>query len=169
LPTNLIFFIYFFALFFFTLNHISDLLIEFVCYRMAVLSFPPFLLLTFALLTLLHGTESYPSGAPDSACLTLAPKHHGAAAQQTLSPFAVTLGKPSVAPGSKLKLMMTSTTGTPFKGFILQARQSEDSDSAIGQFTALPNLTKALTCAGGYLVSSFLLLDDSLPLMNTNV
>ncbi|KDR19521.1 Putative ferric-chelate reductase 1-like protein, partial [Zootermopsis nevadensis] len=91
-----------------------------------------------------------PSGAPHSTCFTLAPKHHGAPAQQTLSPFAVTAGKLSVAPGSKLKLMVTSTTGIPFKGFVLQARKSEDSDSAIGEFTALPNLTKAFTCAGGY-------------------
>jgi hypothetical protein len=141
---------FFFILFLFTLN-ISHLLIEFVCYRMAVLSFTPFLLLA-----LLQGTGSYPSGAPHSTCFSLAPKHQGAAAQQTLSPFTVTPGKLSVAPGSKLKLMMTSTTGTPFKGFILQARQSADGDSAIGQFTALPNLTRTFTCAGGYQVSSFM-------------
>jgi len=125
---------------------------------MAVFSFPPFLLLTVALMTYLHHIESYPSGAPSSTCSDMAPKHHGAAAQQSSSPFVVTPEKHSVAPGSKLKLMMASTTGTRFKGFLLQARKPEGSDAAIGQFTALPNLTKAFTCAGGYQVSSCVLL-----------
>ncbi|PNF24839.1 putative ferric-chelate reductase 1 [Cryptotermes secundus] len=117
---------------------------------MAILSLPPFLLLTVAVLTLLHSTASYPSGAPSSTCSTLSPKHSSVPAQQSSSPYAVTPGKPSIAPGSKLRLMMTSTTGTPFKGFMLQARKPEGSDSAIGQFTALPNLTKTFTCPGGY-------------------
>jgi hypothetical protein len=125
---------------------------------MAALSFPPLVLLAVALLTLLHSTESYPHGAPSSTCSTLGPKHNNVAAQQNPSPFAVTSGKLSIAPGSKVKLMMTSTTGTPFKGFMLQARKPEQSDSAIGQFTVLPNLTKTFTCPGGYQVSSWLLL-----------
>jgi hypothetical protein len=87
-------------------------------------------------------------------CSSLSPKHNNVPAQQSSSPFAVTPGKPSIAPGSKLKLMITSTTGTPFKGFMLQARKPEGSDSAIGQFTALPNFTKSFTCPGGYQVSS---------------
>lgn len=117
---------------------------------MAALPFSTSVLLIVMALTWLHTTESYPSGAPSSTCSTLAPKHQNVASQQSSPPFAVTAGKLSVAPGSKLKLMLTSTTGTPFKGFLLQARQPDGSDAAIGQFSALPNLTKTLTCAGGY-------------------
>jgi hypothetical protein len=61
-----------------------------------------------------------------------------------------------------MKLMLTSTTGTPFKGFILQARQPDGSNSAIGQFTALPNLTKTFVCPGGHPVSSFMFLYPSM-------
>jgi hypothetical protein len=121
---------------------------------MAALPFSTSVLLIVMALTWLHTTESYPSGAPSSTCSTLAPKHQNVASQQSSPPFAVTAGKLSVAPGSKLKLMLTSTTGTPFKGFLLQARQPDGSDAAIGQFSALPNLTKTLTCAGGYQVNS---------------
>lgn len=120
---------------------------------MAALPFFTSVLLIIVALSWLHSTESYPSGAPSSTCSTLAPKHQNVPPQQSLPPFAVTAGKLSVAPGSKLTLMLTSTTGTPFKGFLLQARQPEGSDSAIGQFTALPNLTKTLACAGGYQVN----------------
>ena len=120
---------------------------------MAALSIATSLLLMFAL-TWLHTTESYPSGAPPTTCSTMSPHHHNVPPQQSSPPFALTAGKPSVAPGSALKLMLTSTTGAPFKGFLLQARQPEGSDSAIGHFTAMPNLTKTITCAGGYQVNS---------------
>jgi Reeler domain. len=111
-------------------------------------------LLLMVALVWLHTTESYPSGAPSSTCSTMSPEHQNVSPQQSSPPFAVTAGKPSVAPGSKLQLMLTSVTGAPFKGFMLQARQPEGSDSAIGHFAALPNLTKTLTCAGGYQVNS---------------
>jgi hypothetical protein len=130
-----------------------DFYTAFVGYRMAALSIATSLLLTFAL-TWLHTTESYPSGAPPTTCSSMSPHHQNVSPQQSSPPFAVTAGKPSVAPGSTLKLMLTSTTGAPFKGFLLQARQPEGSDSAIGHFTAMPNLTKPITCAGGYQVNS---------------
>jgi len=116
---------------------------------MAVLPIATSLLLMFAL-TWLHTTESYPTGAPLTTCSTMSPKHQNVSPQQSSPPFAVTAGKLSIAPGSALKLMLTSTTGTPFKGFLLQARQPEGNDAALGHFTALPNLTKPITCAGGY-------------------
>lgn len=121
---------------------------------MAALPFSASVLLIMTAVTWPRSTESYPSGAPSSTCSTLAPKHQNVASQQSSPPFVVTAGKPSVAPGSKLTLMITSAAGTPFKGFMLQARQPEGSDTPIGQFSALPNLTKALTCPGGYQVNS---------------
>lgn len=109
------------------------------------------MLVVVAVLMLLRDTECYPSGAPTSTCSSMSPSHHSTPPQQSDSPFALNPVKPSVAPGSKLKLMLTSTTGTPFKGFILQARSPQGGDSAaIGQYTTLPNLTKTFSCAGGY-------------------
>ena len=138
---------------FIILRLICDFYTAFVFCRMAALPTATSLLLMFAL-AWLHTTESYPSGAPPPTCSAMSPKHHNVSPQQSSPPFAVTAGKPSVAPGSTLKLMLTSTTGAPFKGFLLQARQPEGSDSALGEFTALPNLTKTITCAGGYQVNS---------------
>jgi hypothetical protein len=120
---------------------------------MAALPVATSLLLIFAL-AWLHTTESYPTGAPPTICSTMSPHHHNASPQKSSPPFTVTAGKLSVAPGSTLKLKLTSTTGAPFKGFLLQARKPEGSDSAIGEFTLLPNLTKPITCAGGYQVNS---------------
>ena len=138
---------------FIILRLIRDFYTAFVCYRMAALPIATSLLLMFAL-TWLHTTESYPHGAPPTTCSAMSPKHQNVSPQQSLPPFAVTAGKLSVAPGSTLKLMLSSATGAPFKGFLLQARQPEGSDAALGQFTALPNLTKPITCAGGYQVNS---------------
>jgi hypothetical protein len=111
-------------------------------------------LLLMLSLTWLRTTESFPSGAPSATCSMMTPHHQNVVPQQSLPPFALTAVKPTVAPGSTLKLMLTSTTGAPFKGFLLQARQPEGSDSALGQFTARPNRTKAITCPGGYQVNS---------------
>lgn len=130
-----------------------DFYTAFVCYRMAALPIATSLLLMFAL-TWLHTTESYPTGAPPVTCSTMSPKHQNMYPQQTPPPFAVNAGKLSVAPGSLLKLMLTSITGAPFKGFLLQARQPEGSDAAIGEFTTLPNHTKPITCPGGNQVNS---------------
>jgi len=135
------------------LKRICDFYTAFVCYRMAALPIATSLLLMFAL-TWLHPTESYPMGAPPATCSAMSPKHQNVSPQQSSPPFTLSAGKLSVAPGSTLNLMLKSTSGAPFKGFLLQARQPEGSDSAIGQFTALPNLTKTITCAGGYQVNS---------------
>ncbi|XP_069683115.1 putative ferric-chelate reductase 1 homolog [Periplaneta americana] len=110
-----------------------------------------YLLVATVVLALLSNIECYPSGAPSATCTSLSPSHQSASPQESASPFALTPVKPSVAPGSKLKLKLTSTTGSPFRGFILQARSPQGSDgAAIGQFTTFPNLTKTFSCAGGY-------------------
>ena len=111
-------------------------------------------LVVAALLSLLHSTTGFSGGAPDSTCSTLTPKHH-TDPQSSVAPFEVVPGKLSVAPGAKITLMLKSPVGVQFKGFLIQARNGEGSDSALGHFTVLPNGTKTFSCAGGNVVSVF--------------
>lgn len=107
-------------------------------------------MLTAVLLSLLHSATSFSHGAPETTCSTLTP-NHGVDSQTSVAPFEVIPGKQNVAPGSKITLMIKSSIGAQFKGFIIQARSETGSDSALGHFTSIPSDTKTMSCSGGNL------------------
>lgn len=107
---------------------------------MTVLSFLPFLLLTFALVTLCNGSEDYLAKYLRRFCQTLSLHYYG------IPQYAVTASQLTDPPDAKLKVMLTSTTGIPIRGFVMQARKSEDSDSAFGKFFDVPSYNEYVTC-----------------------
>ncbi|KAJ9583131.1 hypothetical protein L9F63_022523, partial [Diploptera punctata] len=113
-------------------------------------SLPIMYTVTFMMLALLHGATSYSSGGPESTCSSLVPGHK-ATAQTSAPPFEVIPSKQTVAPGARITLMIRSPIGAQFKGLMLQARNGEGSDSALGHFTSFPTDTKAVKCPGGNL------------------
>lgn len=79
--------------------------------------------------------EAYSEGAPVDVCQDMLPQH-GAPAQTTDSPYTLTANRKSVKPGETLTLTLAAKDASKFKGFLVQARDSND--NPIGSFMPLP-------------------------------
>ena len=99
---------------------------------------------------LLVAADGYSQGAPDSACNTLVPGH-GVDSQSSLSPYTLTPSVASAEPAQRIKVTLGSSDGSPFKGFIVQARDSNNNE-VIGTF--FTDEHKYLTCGKGFSVST---------------
>lgn len=89
-----------------------------------------------AIMTLLTPLPTYgfPTGAPDQACKDLKPGH-GTEATSGPAPFQLTADRDAVsASGDQIKVTLSSSSGTTFKGLIVQAVNSKD--EPIGKFLA---------------------------------
>lgn len=99
--------------------------------------------------------EGYESGAPTEVCDTMLP-NHGAPAQTKESPYMLTPNRKTVKPSESITLTLASKDFSKFKGFMIQARNSNG--HPIGSFASLPaskNNTefkgkwKLITCPDG--------------------
>uniref|UniRef100_A0A2P2I8J2 Ferric-chelate reductase 1 homolog n=3 Tax=Hirondellea gigas TaxID=1518452 RepID=A0A2P2I8J2_9CRUS len=92
--------------------------------------------------------DSFSTGAPDSACTSMKPSHGSNAPQSSNPPFQITPGDVSVDGGKKVTVTLATATPTgSFKGFFLQARDSNTSQP-IGTFVT--DQYKYLTCLPGF-------------------
>lgn len=95
----------------------------------------------------------YSSGAPLSPeiCETLTPKHP-ADPQTGPAPYIVETDSSTVAPGAIVNVNISSTDGTPFKGFIVQGRNAdyEKETKPQGQFAvdSTKEEIQSLGCGG---------------------
>lgn len=75
-----------------------------------------------------------PNGAPPAACDHMTPGH-GVEAQDTISPYHLSVSERNVKGGETITVDIFSTVaGERFKGFLLQARTEGDDYEIIGEF-----------------------------------
>merc|ERR1711974_62084 len=91
-----------------------------------------------------------PKGAPEEACGDMIPKHGDAKPQTTDSPYNVKVSATSIRPGDTVDVTIS---GSKFKGFLLQARDSDstsrDSEGKlVGKFSEGVEGSKYLKCDG---------------------
>ncbi|CAL8320433.1 unnamed protein product [Boreogadus saida] len=97
------------------------------------------------LLCLLPGVRGYSSGmvAP-AACSNMVPSHTGSP-QTGPSPFYVTSSNTTYQDGDTITVQLQSTGATPFKGFLLQAREV-GGETPLGSFTVAGGAAQTLSC-----------------------
>ncbi|KAL5238471.1 hypothetical protein ACI65C_005881 [Semiaphis heraclei] len=93
------------------------------------------LLVSVAAFGYLQTALAYSEGAPLEVCTDLMPQH-GAPAQTKESPYTLTLNRKSMKGGESVTLTLASKDFSKFKGFIIQARDSNE--KPIGSFSPLP-------------------------------
>ncbi|XP_023215953.1 putative ferric-chelate reductase 1 homolog [Centruroides sculpturatus] len=98
------------------------------------------LLISYIYLTS-YEVDAHGSGAPESTCKSMNPKH-GATAQTIPAPYEV-----SVKPlNGQFEVSIKSKNFNKFRGFFLQAREKDNPDEIVdGEFT-LPSNTKHVNC-----------------------
>jgi len=94
---------------------------------------------------------AYPTGAPEEVCENLVPKHR-VKPQTSESPYEVTAtlqNSPNQA--NEVEINIKSPGGTPFRGFVIQARLATEQNSTVdGKFKVMDELNShAVSCSGG--------------------
>ncbi|KFM66711.1 putative ferric-chelate reductase 1-like protein, partial [Stegodyphus mimosarum] len=103
-------------------------------------------LFALTLLFCILSCRGRPDGAPKSSCSTLLPVHRGNTPQRSSSPYTITAERS----GNKIRVIISSPSGEPFQGFILQARSAKDRQKTIdGKFTQQNDISKAIDCFRG--------------------
>lgn len=103
----------------------------------------------FLTLVLIYGCSSYPSGAPESACITMTPSH-GVPPQNTSSPYVIQFSSSNFSIDSNFTVTITSKDGnTTFEGFLVEVftEQSEPNQFKESEFKVPENAHT--TCNGG--------------------
>ena len=103
----------------------------------------PHTMLYLILLLLCGYSEAYSRGAPTSACGSMKPGH-ASQSQTSASPYKVTVSGSTVSTGGQLTVELNPTGSETFKGFFLQARNSDD--DIIGSFETVTNDGKYVNC-----------------------
>ncbi|XP_059900916.1 putative ferric-chelate reductase 1 isoform X1 [Gadus macrocephalus] len=96
------------------------------------------------LLCLLPGVRGYSSGMVAPACSNMVPSHTGSP-QTGPSPFYVTSSNTTYQDGDTITVQLQSTAATPFKGFLLQAREV-GGETPLGSFTVVGGAAQTLSC-----------------------
>ncbi|GAB6031631.1 hypothetical protein CHUAL_009391 [Chamberlinius hualienensis] len=79
--------------------------------------------------------EAYPTGAPLSTCDTMLPLHRPYSAQNSPSPYVITVSKTLFTVGENVTVAISSPFGNSFKGFLIKALPSGVNSGVAGQFT----------------------------------
>ncbi|XP_026481553.1 putative ferric-chelate reductase 1 homolog [Ctenocephalides felis] len=90
-----------------------------------------------------------PQGAPESVCDSMMPFHGGGiSAQNSQAPFQIFLDSTRTENGQPLRLVLGSSQGVPFKGFMIHARRVMPPYDVVGTFTPAGDDTyKLIDCA----------------------
>ncbi|KAM4722464.1 putative ferric-chelate reductase 1 [Rhinophrynus dorsalis] len=103
--------------------------------------FHNFVALLFVILPL-H-IVAFPNGRVEPACSTMIP-HHGVEPQTSQAPYTLTTSSNTYSPGQEITVTL-STTGTQFKGFLIQAR-TDNGTTPVGSFKVITPDAQPLTC-----------------------
>ncbi|XP_041464950.1 uncharacterized protein LOC121415706 isoform X1 [Lytechinus variegatus] len=103
-----------------------------------------FLCLAFSV----KSTSSYPTGAPTTTCTSLTPGH-GSTPQTSPSPFLITPQFRNYGPSTPMQVNLTSTNGTPFKGFMVQARVV-GTHTPVGIFSDTSSVGQRIDCSSTF-------------------
>ena len=92
-------------------------------------------LLIFFVVVLVKNSVLHPTGSPLSRCNNLEPSHAGAVTQTSPFPYQIIPGLDTVGNGQKLTVEIRALEPSRiFRGFLLQARTTNDSATIVGQF-----------------------------------
>ncbi|XP_045515486.1 putative defense protein Hdd11 isoform X1 [Pieris brassicae] len=97
-------------------------------------------------LALLIGADAYSSGAPESACKDMIPRHP-VEAQTRPAPYKITTSTKVVKAGTPMEVTLSGNSPSDtIRGIMLQARGSDD--KPVGTFTVSPNnpLARLMKC-----------------------
>ncbi|KAK3098917.1 hypothetical protein FSP39_024269 [Pinctada imbricata] len=105
----------------------------------------PLVLRILLVLTLIHTSEEYPSGAPSTACADMLPQHD-AKPQSSPAPYRIQVSSESLTFDDNLTVNVSAVNGT-FKGFLVRAVEASltGPDYVVGSFVPLSQDSK-LTC-----------------------
>ncbi|OCT85248.1 hypothetical protein XELAEV_18023413mg [Xenopus laevis] len=92
--------------------------------------------------------SGYPSGQISASCNSMLPIHGNSVSQTTPSPYSITVSKNTFSTGDIITVTLQSSSGSSFKGFLLEA-QTVGGDQTIGYFTIRDGNTQALSCSAG--------------------
>ncbi|XP_053549694.1 putative ferric-chelate reductase 1 [Bombina bombina] len=91
-----------------------------------------------------YRVTSFSNGKVQAACFTMEP-NHGTRAQTSPAPYNVTVSKTSYTNGERLTVTLSTNPGeTSFKGFLIQAR--DNNNSALGMFEVSGSDVQTLQC-----------------------
>ncbi|XP_041357893.1 putative ferric-chelate reductase 1 homolog [Gigantopelta aegis] len=82
--------------------------------------------------------NGYSSGAPDTACNTMRPRHGFSRPSTGTSPFVVLVSKNTYEPNESIMVMLRGLCSNKFKGFLVEARRADPNTNTterIGTFT----------------------------------
>uniref|UniRef100_A0A8C9RFN4 Ferric chelate reductase 1 n=1 Tax=Scleropages formosus TaxID=113540 RepID=A0A8C9RFN4_SCLFO len=92
----------------------------------------------------------YSSGKVTVSCESMLPKHGGHVPSPTPSPYEIIVDKINFNPGDQIKVTLSAPAplATPFKGFLIEARDAANLNSdAVGTFTLVnPSVSQLLNC-----------------------
>ena len=91
-----------------------------------------------------HESLGFSSGAPNSRCGDMTPKHDNHSSSAETSPYSVKVGKPYYMPGENVRVSIESSSDD-IKGFLIQARQV-GGNVAVGSFSSAPDGGQLLNC-----------------------
>ncbi|XP_038058460.1 serine-rich adhesin for platelets-like [Patiria miniata] len=89
------------------------------------------------------------TGAPETACVDMTPRHKDVVAMDTESPYRLEIDDSTVSPGGVITVTITGGRAQ-FRGFLLQARWVNDDQNpaAVGLFTPSDRRMQTLACNG---------------------
>ncbi|CAH0726522.1 unnamed protein product, partial [Brenthis ino] len=94
-------------------------------------------------------TEGYSSGAPESACQDMIPRHP-VEPQKRPAPYIITTSTKEVKAGTPMEVTIAGkSSADTIRGLMLQARTGDKGDKIVGLFTVAPNdpLARTLKCS----------------------
>ena len=101
------------------------------------------------LISLIKQCLSFPNGAPEDACDTLTPGHRRFRPQLSVPPFKLWADKTTVEGGDRVRLTLAALGTTPFRGFIIQARDAAMQGIRVGFFRPAEGL-RTMNCGDGF-------------------
>ncbi|KAM4640911.1 putative ferric-chelate reductase 1 isoform 1-T5 [Discoglossus pictus] len=92
--------------------------------------------------------SAYPSGQISMACDSMLPVHGNSVPQASAAPYTITASSYSFSPGDSIKVTVQSTSGSNFKGILLEAR-AVGGNRIVGVFTITDSNTQGMPCSSG--------------------
>ncbi|XP_063794830.1 putative ferric-chelate reductase 1 isoform X2 [Pseudophryne corroboree] len=96
----------------------------------------------------LVAVSGYPNGQISTSCDTMLPIHGVSTPQSSAAPYNIIVSKASFNAGDVITVIIQSTSGNKFKGFLLEAR-SVGGDRITGSFSTTDGNAQTLTCSAG--------------------
>ncbi|XP_018609640.1 ferric-chelate reductase 1-like isoform X2 [Scleropages formosus] len=96
----------------------------------------------------LKTASSYSNGKVTNACMKMVPDH-GYHSSTEVPPYTITVDKRTFSPGEQIRVNLSVTGGKPFKGFLIEARDTGNlNGDAVGSFALVDSTSSQLLKCG---------------------